>query len=216
MVKGGFGVKFDGNKESRLGVLPRYATDESEIRWFTIPTCYIFHTCKFTLCLHPLECRLCDSLVSILVSLMVMCSECVGGGGWGCSHLLPNGRHQSREYGNSISSSAYIVRIDHSSPCILSYPVPARWPLTPNGLGSPLRPISYSNVLFFQWVWGKNGIGIWPCCHGSNELLDRSKELLANSRHRKKFVHELWRAKLLINTSGIVHVKSIMYNILTV
>lgn len=44
MAQGGFIFRFDPNKESRLGVLPRYATDDSQIRWFTIPTCYILHT----------------------------------------------------------------------------------------------------------------------------------------------------------------------------
>ncbi|KAG0556078.1 hypothetical protein KC19_11G024200 [Ceratodon purpureus] len=43
MVKGGFLFKFDEKKEARLGVLPRYATNESQLRWFTIPLCYIFH-----------------------------------------------------------------------------------------------------------------------------------------------------------------------------
>jgi len=35
--------KFDPKKESRLGILPRYARNESQIRWFTIPSCMIFH-----------------------------------------------------------------------------------------------------------------------------------------------------------------------------
>lgn len=44
MAKGEFALKFDPSKKSRLGVMPRYATSDSKIRWFTIPTCYIFHT----------------------------------------------------------------------------------------------------------------------------------------------------------------------------
>lgn len=44
LAKGDFIIKFDPKKESRLGIFPRYATDGSQIRWFTIPTCYIFHT----------------------------------------------------------------------------------------------------------------------------------------------------------------------------
>ncbi|CAK9238338.1 unnamed protein product [Sphagnum jensenii] len=35
---------FDPSKEARLGLLPRYAKNESQIRWFTIPPCMIFHT----------------------------------------------------------------------------------------------------------------------------------------------------------------------------
>ena len=46
MAKGGFLFKFDKKKEARLGVLPRYATSESKLRWFTIPLCYIFHNGK--------------------------------------------------------------------------------------------------------------------------------------------------------------------------
>ncbi|CAM6036841.1 unnamed protein product [Sphagnum compactum] len=36
--------QFDPSKEARLGLLPRYAKNESQIRWFTIPPCMIFHT----------------------------------------------------------------------------------------------------------------------------------------------------------------------------
>lgn len=43
MFKGGFLFKFDKTKQARIGVLPRYATNESQLRWFTIPLCYIFH-----------------------------------------------------------------------------------------------------------------------------------------------------------------------------
>lgn len=43
MPKGEFIFKFDSSKECRFGILPRYATNESQIRWFKIPTCFIFH-----------------------------------------------------------------------------------------------------------------------------------------------------------------------------
>ncbi|KAF3957655.1 hypothetical protein CMV_017356 [Castanea mollissima] len=35
--------KFDTNKKARFGVLPRYAKDELQIRWFELPSCFIFH-----------------------------------------------------------------------------------------------------------------------------------------------------------------------------
>jgi carotenoid cleavage dioxygenase len=44
MAKGNFAIVFDPKKEARLGVLPRYAKNESQIKWFTIPPCYIYHT----------------------------------------------------------------------------------------------------------------------------------------------------------------------------
>ncbi|KAK9084838.1 hypothetical protein Sjap_025249 [Stephania japonica] len=34
---------FDKTKKSRFGVLPRYAMNELQIRWFELPNCYIFH-----------------------------------------------------------------------------------------------------------------------------------------------------------------------------
>ncbi|KAL3682185.1 hypothetical protein R1sor_000207 [Riccia sorocarpa] len=34
---------FDDTKPARLGVLPRYAKNESQIQWFTVSTCVIFH-----------------------------------------------------------------------------------------------------------------------------------------------------------------------------
>jgi carotenoid cleavage dioxygenase-like enzyme len=43
---------FDPSKESRLGLLPRYAKNESQIRWFTIPPCMIFHTGKYLVACH--------------------------------------------------------------------------------------------------------------------------------------------------------------------
>lgn len=46
LATGGFVFKFDLSKESRLGILPRNAINESQIRWFKIPSCFITHTCK--------------------------------------------------------------------------------------------------------------------------------------------------------------------------
>ncbi|KAJ7949175.1 carotenoid cleavage dioxygenase 1 [Quillaja saponaria] len=34
---------FDATKKARFGVLPRYARDELQIRWFELPNCFIFH-----------------------------------------------------------------------------------------------------------------------------------------------------------------------------
>ncbi|KAH8953584.1 hypothetical protein BDL97_08G035300 [Sphagnum fallax] len=45
-VEGEHVYKFDASKESRIGLLPRYAKNESQIRWFIIPTCMIFHLCN--------------------------------------------------------------------------------------------------------------------------------------------------------------------------
>nr|POE91957.1 carotenoid 9,10(9',10')-cleavage dioxygenase 1 [Quercus suber] len=36
-------LKFDTTKKARFGVLPRYAKDELQIRWFELPSCFIFH-----------------------------------------------------------------------------------------------------------------------------------------------------------------------------
>ncbi|CAK9212803.1 unnamed protein product [Sphagnum troendelagicum] len=44
LARGEHVIKFDPSKESRLGLLPRYAQNESQIRWFTIPTCMIIHS----------------------------------------------------------------------------------------------------------------------------------------------------------------------------
>lgn len=43
MVKGELIIKFDHSKLARIGILPRYATNESTIQWFELPTCYAFH-----------------------------------------------------------------------------------------------------------------------------------------------------------------------------
>ncbi|XP_075645811.1 carotenoid 9,10(9',10')-cleavage dioxygenase 1-like [Castanea sativa] len=34
---------FDATKRARFGILPRYAKDEMQIRWFELPNCFIFH-----------------------------------------------------------------------------------------------------------------------------------------------------------------------------
>ena len=36
-------LKFDTTKKARFGVLPRYAKEELQIRWFELPSCFIFH-----------------------------------------------------------------------------------------------------------------------------------------------------------------------------
>ncbi|XP_068641023.1 carotenoid 9,10(9',10')-cleavage dioxygenase-like isoform X2 [Aristolochia californica] len=43
MVKGKLIFTFNTTKKACFGVLPRYAKDECEIRWFELPNCYIFH-----------------------------------------------------------------------------------------------------------------------------------------------------------------------------
>lgn len=43
MIAGGSPVGSDPSKVSRLGILPRYAKDESEIRWFDVPGFNIIH-----------------------------------------------------------------------------------------------------------------------------------------------------------------------------
>ncbi|MCL7027351.1 hypothetical protein MKW94_027173 [Papaver nudicaule] len=37
-------IAFDATKKARFGVLPRYSTDEKNMRWFELPNCFIFHT----------------------------------------------------------------------------------------------------------------------------------------------------------------------------
>lgn len=43
MLKGNLIIKFDHTKKARFGILPRYAKNESAIKWFELPTCYAFH-----------------------------------------------------------------------------------------------------------------------------------------------------------------------------
>ncbi|PKA49853.1 Carotenoid 9,10(9',10')-cleavage dioxygenase [Apostasia shenzhenica] len=43
IVKGKLIFTFDHTKKARFGVLPRYAKDENQIRWFELPNCFIFH-----------------------------------------------------------------------------------------------------------------------------------------------------------------------------
>lgn len=43
MKKGGQLLMFESNRQSRFGIVPRHG-DNSEIRWFECPPCYIFHT----------------------------------------------------------------------------------------------------------------------------------------------------------------------------
>jgi carotenoid cleavage dioxygenase-like enzyme len=45
-VEGEHIYKFDASKESRIGLLPRYAKNELQLRWFIIPPCMIFHLCN--------------------------------------------------------------------------------------------------------------------------------------------------------------------------
>ncbi|KAM1151721.1 hypothetical protein ACFX13_035204 [Malus domestica] len=44
ITTGGSPVVFDPSKVTRIGVLPRYAVDESEMRWFNVPGLNILHT----------------------------------------------------------------------------------------------------------------------------------------------------------------------------
>lgn len=43
LKQGGPLMKFESDRPSRFGILPRYG-DDGNIRWFESPTCYIFHT----------------------------------------------------------------------------------------------------------------------------------------------------------------------------
>ncbi|XP_078436385.1 carotenoid 9,10(9',10')-cleavage dioxygenase-like [Wolffia australiana] len=44
MVKDGtFLFRFDPTRKAKFGVLPRYAKDELQIKWFELPSCFIFH-----------------------------------------------------------------------------------------------------------------------------------------------------------------------------
>ncbi|XP_010275133.1 PREDICTED: probable carotenoid cleavage dioxygenase 4, chloroplastic [Nelumbo nucifera] len=44
IVRGGCPVRLDPKKVPRIGVIPRYAQDETEIRWFDVPGFNIIHT----------------------------------------------------------------------------------------------------------------------------------------------------------------------------
>ncbi|GFY97635.1 nine-cis-epoxycarotenoid dioxygenase 3 [Actinidia rufa] len=43
MISGGSPVVYDKNKMSRFGVLDKYASDSSEIKWVEAPNCFCFH-----------------------------------------------------------------------------------------------------------------------------------------------------------------------------
>ena len=43
MQQGKLPLMFESDKPSRFGIVPRYG-DNSNIRWFESPTCYVFHT----------------------------------------------------------------------------------------------------------------------------------------------------------------------------
>lgn len=43
MIRGGSPVVLDKNKMSRFGILDKYATDSSQIKWVDVPDCFCFH-----------------------------------------------------------------------------------------------------------------------------------------------------------------------------
>eukprot|EP00271_Cylindrocystis_brebissonii_P007506 TRINITY_DN21076_c0_g1_i1.p1 TRINITY_DN21076_c0_g1~~TRINITY_DN21076_c0_g1_i1.p1 ORF type:complete len:547 (+),score=105.42 TRINITY_DN21076_c0_g1_i1:145-1785(+) len=44
IVKTGFPFQYDASLPARFGLLPRYATSEASMRWFELPSQFIFHT----------------------------------------------------------------------------------------------------------------------------------------------------------------------------
>ncbi|KAJ7569398.1 hypothetical protein O6H91_01G076300 [Diphasiastrum complanatum] len=44
LIQGKLIISYEPTVNSRFGLLPRYAKDELQIRWFELPPCYIFHT----------------------------------------------------------------------------------------------------------------------------------------------------------------------------
>jgi len=43
MIRGGSPVIYDKEKVPRFGLLPKYASDESEMKWIEVPDCFCFH-----------------------------------------------------------------------------------------------------------------------------------------------------------------------------
>ncbi|GKF17888.1 carotenoid cleavage dioxygenase, partial [Tanacetum coccineum] len=43
MIRGGSPVSADPRKVARLGVIPRYAKDDSEMKWFEVPGLNVVH-----------------------------------------------------------------------------------------------------------------------------------------------------------------------------
>lgn len=71
-VEGEHIYKFDASKESRIGLLPRYAKNESQICWFIIPTCMIFHLCKYSIIYWCFIWIISNSSVERIYMLMIL------------------------------------------------------------------------------------------------------------------------------------------------